>query len=54
LLQQVQGQQSWKDATQQLAKKLVQQVREGFEQARRNGSVARIMAPLNRIYGRGE
>ena len=33
---------------------LVQQVREGFEQARRNGSVARIMAPLNRIYGRGE
>jgi RHH-type proline utilization regulon transcriptional repressor/proline dehydrogenase/delta 1-pyrroline-5-carboxylate dehydrogenase len=28
LLQQVQGQQPWKDATQQLAKKLVQQVRE--------------------------
>lgn len=33
---------------------LVQKVREGFEQTRRNGSLARIMAPLNRIYGRGE
>jgi len=33
---------------------LVQKVREGFEQARRNGHLARIMAPLNRIYGRGE
>lgn len=33
---------------------LVQKVRAGFEQTRRNGSLARIMAPLNRIYGHGE
>ena len=31
---------------------LVRQVREGFERIRRNGTLARIMAPLNQIYGR--
>lgn len=36
------------------SEQLVRKVREGFELTRHNGSLERIMAPLNRIYGRGE